>query len=96
MLNKRIASAFKSDFKDVKNSGKFSKAIENIFYEVVELLINEQPIPTKYKLHTLIGDYVNCFELHLKPDLLLIFYYEEENTLVLYRIGAHNKLFKNN
>ena len=52
-------------------------------------------LESKYKDHSLIGDYKGFRELHIKPDLLLI-YKKDENELVLalIRVGSHSKLFK--
>jgi addiction module toxin, relE/stbE family len=40
--------------------------------EVLYLLLNNKPLPPKYKDHDLIGNYKGFRECHIKPDLLLI------------------------
>jgi mRNA interferase YafQ len=82
------SSVFKKEIKKIKE--------ENIFAElevVVTLLVKNSPLPEKYKLHPLIGNYKNYMECHLKPDVLLIFRITE-TELYLYRIGSHSNLFK--
>jgi len=46
----------------------------------------------KYKDHSLIGDYADFMECHIKPDLLLIYRFEE-SILKLVDIGTHSELF---
>jgi mRNA interferase YafQ len=60
---------------------------------IVKLIFNESRLPKKLKDHQLKGDFINCRECHIKPDLLLIYKIEEEQ-LILVRIGSHSKLFK--
>jgi mRNA interferase YafQ len=82
------SSVFKKEIKKIKD--------ESIFAEletVITLLVKNLPLPEKYKLHPLIGNYKNYMECHLKPDVLLIFRITE-TELYLYRIGSHSNLFK--
>ncbi len=54
-----------------------------------------------YKTHKLKGTYKkgkfrlkNCWDLHVKHDIILIYIIDEENTTVdLIRIGTHSELF---
>ena len=61
---------------------------------VLEILCNEQPLPPKYKDHSLSGDYQGHRECHIMPDWLLI-YKINHNTLILTltRTGTHSDLF---
>jgi mRNA interferase YafQ len=43
--------------------------------KVVELLVNNKPMPTKYRNHELKGNHKGIQELHLKPDELLLYIY---------------------
>ena len=81
----------KKDIKLVKKRGyKLEK-----FTEVLNLLIEQKPLPEKYKDHQLMGDYADCRECHIEPDWLLIYKIEkEELTLILTRTGSHSDLFK--
>ncbi len=53
-----------------------------------------KPLETKYKDHSLVGNYRGCRECHITPDWLLI-YKVYDNDLVLYltRTGTHSDLF---
>lgn len=86
----------------IKHSSKFKKDLKKFqsnkndlspLMEVVSLLKNKEPLPPERKNHNLIGNYVGFQECHIKPDWLLIYKYEDENTLYLYRTGTHSNLF---
>ena len=79
---------FKKDFKRIIKQGKNPQEISNI----LSLIIEEKPIPEKYKDHPLIGDHSGYRELHIAPDWLLV-YKIEVNTLTLVRTGSHSELF---
>lgn len=90
MLTIKYQNAFKKDYKRIKK-----RAYDlNLLQEVITLLANKQPLPAKYKDHTLIGNYVNCRECHISPDWLLIYEINDnELTLILMRTGTHSDLF---
>lgn len=72
------------------------KEDRNAINGVVEILMNEKPLPEKYKDHQLTEsrDYKACRECHVKPDLLLIYSVEQEvKILRLIRTGSHSDLF---
>ncbi len=83
---------FKKDFKSCIKRG----LNPNEFKVVLDLLQNGSPLPEKYRDHPLqpSKDYKNCRELHIEPDWLLIYKYEE-NDLILYlvRTCSHSDLF---
>ena len=80
---------FKRDYK------KLSSKDKELVKKLIIKLANDEKLESKYKDHSLIGDYKGFRELHIKPDLLLI-YKKDENELVLalIRVGSHFKLFK--
>lgn len=63
------------------------------FKKVIETLEQKGELPPKYKPHTLSGDYEGCWECHIKPDWLLIWYYEDSETITISRTGTHSDLF---
>ena len=90
MLTLKYESTFKKDFKRVVKRGYNIKLMET----VIELLANEQPLPSKYKDHSLAGDYSDCRECHITPDWLLIYRINNnELILSLTRTGTHSDLF---
>lgn len=83
---------YKKSLEKILRSGKIS--IGEID-SVIEMLCSGGIIPQKYKNHTLGGEYLGYKELHIKPDLLLIYQIHGNKLfLVLFDIGSHAKLFK--
>lgn len=81
-------TSFKKDYK------KLSQKNKNILKEVIIKLVNNEILEEKYKDHKLIGDYLDCRECHVKPDLLLIYRIDNQVLeLALVRIGNHSDLF---
>lgn len=60
--------------------------------KVIRLLVNELPIPKKYKDHELKGNFKGIRELHLKPDDLLLYVKIEGESIILIDIGNHANL----
>ncbi len=83
------SSQFRRDYKKAARSGWFTFSE---FEKIINLLIDDQPLPSKYYDHTLKGNYKDHRECHIKPDCLLI-YQKIENQLILRRLGSHSELF---
>jgi mRNA interferase YafQ len=83
---------FKRSFKRYMRSGlDCSGELESI----IRLLVTDQDIPENHRDHKLAAckDFMNCRELHVRPDLLLV-YRLTESTLELIQLGSHSDLFK--
>lgn len=80
----RPSKAFKRDITKI--------GLSEPLVEVLYLLLNNQPLPDKYRDHTLSGDLQGFRECHVKPDLLLIYKLSDE-LLELARLGSHSDLF---
>ena len=74
--------------KDLKVVGLVSELID-----VLHALVNDLPIPQKYKDHALKGDLKAYRECHLRPDLLLA-YQLASDRVKLIAMDNHNNLFK--
>ncbi|MBO5612998.1 MAG: type II toxin-antitoxin system YafQ family toxin [Prevotella sp.] len=83
------SSQYKKDYKRYRNQPKKIKALK----EVIDMLINEQPIPATYKPHFLTGAYRGCMECHIQGDFLLIWVDEDKDIVELVRLGSHSELF---
>ena len=59
---------------------------------LVLLLLEEQPLPSKYRDHALKGEWNGMHDAHIEPDWLLI-YYVEGAELHLVRTGTHADVF---
>ena len=88
MLEIKRTSAFKKDFKRVKD-----KKVFVLLADVLEQLVFSKKLDEKYRDHALVGGYSGYRECHLRPDVLFI-YKVEAGVLYTYRIGSHSELFK--
>lgn len=60
---------------------------------VVELLLDGQTLPEKYRDHQLTGNWKGYRECHIEPDWLLVYkIYESKLILSLVRTGTHSDL----
>lgn len=84
-----------------KEENKFKKDLEklkkqdkdfNILKEVVQKILEKEPLPVKNKDHELKGKYKGFRECHIQPDWILI-YYIKDDILYLSRTGSHSELF---
>ena len=88
MLKVVFKSRFKKDLKKLRSSNRD----ENELLALIAVLANGQPLDEKCRDHSLIGNYVNCRECHIRPDRLLI-YQTTATDLLLVRTGSHSELF---
>ncbi|MBQ7265666.1 MAG: type II toxin-antitoxin system YafQ family toxin [Firmicutes bacterium] len=90
MLKLTVTGKFKKDYKVIKKRGYDL----SLLAEVLDRLINEEPLDTKHHDHPLTGNYTGFRECHIQPDWLLI-YKIQENTAILVasRTGTHSDLF---
>ena len=77
--------------RDVRLAARRGKDIDKL-KAVLLLLIEEKPIPIRYKDHPLKGNWNGFRDLHIEPDWLLL-YRVEGNELQLARTGTHADLF---
>lgn len=61
-------------------------------HEVLNLLVNDSPLPVVRKDHALTGDWIGYRELHIEPDWLLI-YQRKLDAIFAVRTGSHSDLF---
>lgn len=82
-------SRFKKDYKKCRSRGlDFDK-----YKAVMELLVSDATLPDACRAHKLGGEYQSLWECHITPDWLLIYFPDEHNNLILYRMGTHSDLF---
>lgn len=90
MLDVRYSTKFKKDYKTIIRRGYNPQLLQ----DVLEILCNEQSLPSNFKDHNLTGNYEGYRECHITPDWLLIYKIEQEIlTLLLTRTGTHSDLF---
>lgn len=92
MLRPEFTGQFKKDYKLAIKRGCDPDKLS----AVITMLINEQPLPERYKDHALVNsrNYKNMRECHIEPDWLLVYKIEQEILLLkLIRTGSHSDLF---
>jgi mRNA interferase YafQ len=83
---------FKRDYKR-EAKGQHRATLDADLIAAVSLLATDQPLPEKFRDHSLTGGYTSHRECHLRPDLLLIYKKPDDYTLRLVRVGSHSELF---
>jgi len=62
--------------------------------EVIDMIINEQPLPEKYDNHPLHGKWEGSFDCHIQGDWVLIYQpNKEKGTVTFHRTGSHSDLY---
>jgi mRNA interferase YafQ len=92
MLKPEFTGQFKRDYKLAIKRGCKQEALQ----EIITLLVNEQPLPEKYRDHALVNsrNYKDMRECHIEPDWLLVYKIVRENLILkLIRTGSHSDLF---
>jgi len=80
---------FKKGYKKIKKQKKDLSKLR----VVIEKLVSQQTLETKYKDHQLTGNWKSHRDCHIEPDWILI-YQLTDNALILERTGSHSELFK--
>ena len=83
---------FKKDFKR-ESKGQHHNALQTIFIDILEKLVADVELDERYHDHALIGNYSDCRDCHIKPDLVLIYRKIDDDVLQLIRMGSHSALF---
>lgn len=88
----------------IKQSGRFKRdlrreakglhraTLTKNFVRIVETLARDEPLAEKHRDHALDGDWKDCRDCHIKPDLVLIYRKPDEGMLQLVRLGSHSEL----
>lgn len=85
-------TAFKRDYKREKK-GRHKAKLDALLTAAVAALAADEPLPPANRDHALIGEWDDCRECHLKPDLLLVYRKPDTAILQLVRLGSHAELF---
>ncbi|MFM8961933.1 MAG: type II toxin-antitoxin system YafQ family toxin [Actinomycetota bacterium] len=81
--------------KDLKREGKSpnNKELTSKLQLIIDLLCEDQELPIRLQDHALIGEFIGWRELHVKPDLLLLYRKVGQESLDLLRLGSHYEIF---
>ena len=88
MRNPISGAQFRRDVKLAERRGKDTTKLR----ELILLLIEGEPLPPRYKDHSLGGDWKHHRDCHIEPDWLLL-YKIDGSDLYLVRTGTHSDLF---
>jgi mRNA interferase YafQ len=82
---------FKRDYRREK-AGLQGKRLDALLMEVVNLLAADTPLPRRNFDHPLSGEWDDCRDCHIRPDLILIYRKPDAHSLELVRLGSHSEL----
>jgi mRNA interferase YafQ len=82
---------FRRDYRREK-SGRHSRRLDADLLDAVTLLAQDQPLPRRYFDHPLGGEFSDCRDCHIRPDLILIYRKPHDDSLELVRLGSHSEL----
>ena len=88
----RIVSPTKRFDRDLKKVVKRNKDLTKL-KRAVALLAEKGSLPSKYKPHPLIGNWVPSWDCHIESDWILI-YQVTKTHVYLFRTGTHSDLFE--
>jgi mRNA interferase YafQ len=83
--------AFKRDYQRVIATPKH-RDLDNVLPAILTLLATETALATRYVDHPLRGEWKDCRDCHVKPDLVLIYRKTGDQVLPLVRLGSHSAL----
>jgi mRNA interferase YafQ len=92
------SNRFKRDYKRESKTYR-QQALDNMLDACFDYLQTDEPLPANYRDHALLGEWKNCRDCHLCPDLILIYAKVNGNDegkddfLILLRLGSHSELF---
>jgi mRNA interferase YafQ len=82
---------FKRDYKREKK-GRHGSTLDADLHDVLSALLADQPLESRYRDHALTGNWADCRDCHVKPDLVFIYQKPNADTLRLVRLGSHSEL----
>lgn len=82
------SNKFEKDLALLKKRGKNLMKLE----EIIRRLRLDETLDWRCRPHILSGDWDGFWELHIEPDWLLIYEFDDEN-IYLARTGTHSDLF---
>ena len=82
---------FKRDYRREK-SGQYARDLDKRLKAVVDLLVEDEPLPYNNFDHALTGNWSDHRDCHIRPDLVLIYRKTDRGALQLVRLGSHSEL----
>jgi mRNA interferase YafQ len=91
MRTVKYTKRFQRDYKR-EQAGIHGKRLDALLMEVVDLLAVDAPLPPRNRDHPLSGEWHDCRDCHIRPDLVLIYRKPDAGILELVRLGSHSEL----
>ncbi len=82
---------FKKDYKR-ESRGRYSVELDSLLTVALTFLLQNVPLPPRFRDHALTGEWKDHRDCHIRPDLVLIYRLPDAQTLDLVRIGSHSEL----
>ena len=82
---------FRRDYRR-EAKGRYRAILEAEFIAVVTALAEDAALAPRHRDHALTGDWKDCRDCHLRPDLVLIYRKPDADSLQLVRLGSHSEL----
>ncbi|MFA6107096.1 MAG: type II toxin-antitoxin system YafQ family toxin [Patescibacteria group bacterium] len=90
MYSLKYTSRFRKNLKRYQHDLKLLSELKKI----LDILTRGEKLPDKNCSHLLRGEFKDCIECHVRPDVLLIYKIENKELIILLlRIGSHSDLF---
>ncbi len=87
----KYTNRFKRDYKR-EQAGPHGQKLDALLTQAVTMLATDQPLPRLYFDHPLSGEWDDCRDCHIRPDLVLIYRKPNADNLELIRLGSHSEL----
>ena len=89
MIEVGFSSSFKKAF---KRRIRFSKDLENRFWDRLEIFMNS-PYDARLKTHKLSGELKDLWSYSVEYDIRIIFSFVNKNKVLLVDIGTHDEVY---
>ena len=84
--------AFRRDYRREKR-GQHGRNLDEQLDAALQLLVNDQPLPPRYRDHPMHGNRAGERNCHIRPDLVLIYTKPNSTDINLIRLASHSDLF---
>ena len=84
--------SFRSDYRR-ENRGQYGRHLDEQLDAALQLLVNDQLLPPRYRDHPMHGSRAGERNCHIRPDLVLIYSKPNTTDLNLLRLASHSELF---
>ncbi|MBC7996794.1 MAG: type II toxin-antitoxin system YafQ family toxin [Leptolyngbya sp.] len=91
MRSIKYTSRFKKDLRR-ELKGKRGAQMREVLKALIPMLQADQILPAHHFDHALSGVWKDCRDLHVLPDLILIYRKLGDDSLEFVRIGSHSEL----